>query len=296
TGPGIWGEPDDRAEAIAVLRRALELGITLIDTADSYGPEVSEGLIAAALHPYPKNLVIATKGGLLRPGPDRWTPDGRPEHPRARGACLHSVGPARQRGARRTEVPIGEGRRAAARRAAVAPAAQRAAQPTKRSVGAGRSAAPCHSRPGRPGVAAAPLAVDAPHPQYLPGRASRRERRGGRFGARGTGVSGHRRLTHPPGSKTGCQKRRPTRYIVVIGWMPPLPWRFAHDVVAAPKAGPHTRRAGAPTPPRGESLGSATRRGRAGPLRVHRRPDHRGPAAAAARAHGYLSEDDVVPA
>ncbi|PYO34335.1 MAG: oxidoreductase [Gemmatimonadetes bacterium] len=89
TGPGIWGEPDDRAEAIAVLRRALELGITLIDTADSYGPEVSERLIAAALHPYPKNLVIATKGGLLRPGPDRWTPDGRPEHLRA--ACEGSL-------------------------------------------------------------------------------------------------------------------------------------------------------------------------------------------------------------
>src|SRR5438046_10501865 len=83
TGPGIWGEPDDRAEAIAVLRRALELGITLIDTADSYGPEVSERLIAAALHPYPKNLVIATKGGLLRPGPERWTPDRRPGHPGA---------------------------------------------------------------------------------------------------------------------------------------------------------------------------------------------------------------------
>src|SRR5438046_3596557 len=89
TGPGIWGEPDDRAEAIAVLRRALELGITLIDTADSYGPEVSERLIAAALHPYPKNLVIATKGGLLRPGPDRWTPDGRPAHLRA--ACDGSL-------------------------------------------------------------------------------------------------------------------------------------------------------------------------------------------------------------
>src|SRR5207245_29436 len=162
TGPGIWGEPDDRAEAIAVLRRALELGITLIDTADSYGPEVSERLIAAALHPYPKDLVIASTGGLLRPGPDRWTPDGRPDHPR---------------GARRPAGPIGEGRRAVARRAAVAPAAQRAAHPTKRSVGAGRRAPPCHSRPGRPGVAAAPLAGDAPHPRYLPGRASRRERR-----------------------------------------------------------------------------------------------------------------------
>ena len=80
TGKGIWGEPADHAEAIAVLRRAIELGITLIDTADSYGPAVSEQLIAEALHPYPKDLIIATKGGLLRPGPDKWVPDGRPEH------------------------------------------------------------------------------------------------------------------------------------------------------------------------------------------------------------------------
>ncbi len=80
TGPGIWGPPANKQEAIAVLRRALELGINLIDTADSYGPEVSELLIAEALYPYPKDLVIATKGGLLRPGPDQWVPDGRPEH------------------------------------------------------------------------------------------------------------------------------------------------------------------------------------------------------------------------
>jgi len=83
TGKGIWGPPRDHNEAIAVLRRAVELGITLIDTADSYGPEVSERLIAEALHPYPKDLVIATKGGLLRPGPDQWEPEGRPEHLRA---------------------------------------------------------------------------------------------------------------------------------------------------------------------------------------------------------------------
>jgi pyridoxine 4-dehydrogenase len=83
TGKGIWGEPEDHDEAIAVLRRAVELGITLIDTADSYGPEVSERLIAEALYPYPKDLVIATKGGLLRPGPDQWEPCGRPEHLRA---------------------------------------------------------------------------------------------------------------------------------------------------------------------------------------------------------------------
>jgi aryl-alcohol dehydrogenase-like predicted oxidoreductase len=80
TGPGIWGEPPDREEAKAVLRRAVELEVNFIDTADSYGPEVSEVLIAEALYPYPDDLVIATKGGHLRPGPDRWDPDGRPEH------------------------------------------------------------------------------------------------------------------------------------------------------------------------------------------------------------------------
>ena len=80
TGPGIWGPPVDKQEAIAVLHRALELGINLIDTADSYGPEVSESLIAEALFPYPKDLVIATKGGLLRTGPGQWPTDGRPEH------------------------------------------------------------------------------------------------------------------------------------------------------------------------------------------------------------------------
>ena len=84
TGKGIWGEPDDRDECIAVLRRALELGITLIDTADSYGPFVSEELIAEALHPYPENLLIATKAGLQRSGPDEWEPDGRPEYLRER--------------------------------------------------------------------------------------------------------------------------------------------------------------------------------------------------------------------
>jgi aryl-alcohol dehydrogenase-like predicted oxidoreductase len=83
TGPGIWGPPPDRQEAVAVLRRAVELGINVIDTADSYGPEVSESLIAEALYPYPQGLVIATKGGLVRPGPDEWVPDGRPEHLRA---------------------------------------------------------------------------------------------------------------------------------------------------------------------------------------------------------------------
>src|SRR2546429_6814607 len=80
TGDGIWGPPKDRAAAIAVLRRAIELGVNFIDTADSYGPSVSEELIAEALAPYPKDLVIATKGGFERPGPDRWVENGRPEH------------------------------------------------------------------------------------------------------------------------------------------------------------------------------------------------------------------------
>jgi pyridoxine 4-dehydrogenase len=80
TGPGVWGEPTDRTQAIAVLRRAVELGINLIDTADSYGPYVSEELIREALHPYAKGLVIATKAGLTRPGPRHWVPLGRPEY------------------------------------------------------------------------------------------------------------------------------------------------------------------------------------------------------------------------
>jgi pyridoxine 4-dehydrogenase len=80
TGDGVWGEPENHDEAIAVLRRAVELGINLIDTADSYGPEVSERLIAEALHPYPENLLVATKAGFQRPGPNRWIEDGRPEH------------------------------------------------------------------------------------------------------------------------------------------------------------------------------------------------------------------------
>ncbi|HEX7254322.1 MAG TPA: aldo/keto reductase [Gaiellaceae bacterium] len=79
TGSGVWGDPDDREDAKAVLRRALELGVNLIDTAASYGPQVNEELIAETLHPYPGGLVIATKGGLTRPGPGRWQPDGRPE-------------------------------------------------------------------------------------------------------------------------------------------------------------------------------------------------------------------------
>jgi pyridoxine 4-dehydrogenase len=85
TGKGIWGPPADRPEAIRVLRRAVELGVNFIDTADSYGPNVSEELITEALHPYPEGLVIATKGGFERPGPGRWTENGRPEYLRS---CL----------------------------------------------------------------------------------------------------------------------------------------------------------------------------------------------------------------
>jgi len=79
-GPNVWGPPRDRAAAHEVLRRAIELGVNFFDTADSYGPHVDEDMIAEALHPYPKGLVIATKGGLLRPRPGAWDPDGRPEH------------------------------------------------------------------------------------------------------------------------------------------------------------------------------------------------------------------------
>jgi pyridoxine 4-dehydrogenase len=80
TGPGIWGEPQDRVEALKVLKRAVELGVNFIDTADAYGPEVSENLIAEALYPYKKDLVIATKGGFARSGPNQWQMVGRPEY------------------------------------------------------------------------------------------------------------------------------------------------------------------------------------------------------------------------
>ena len=89
TGSGIWGEPKDPAECQRVLKRALDLGVNFIDTADAYGPEVSERLIAETLYPYPQHLVIATKGGLTRPGPGAWVPDGRPQH--LREACEASL-------------------------------------------------------------------------------------------------------------------------------------------------------------------------------------------------------------
>ncbi len=89
TGRGAWGDPPDPSAALRVLQRAVRLGVTFIDTADSYGPEVSESLIARALYPYPPDLVIATKGGLVRPSPDAWDHDGRPEH--LRRACEGSL-------------------------------------------------------------------------------------------------------------------------------------------------------------------------------------------------------------
>jgi pyridoxine 4-dehydrogenase len=89
TGAGIWGNPPDLDQAKATLRRAVDLGVNFIDTADSYGPHVSEDLIAEALYPYPDDLVIATKGGLVRPGPNRWDPNGNPEH--LRDACEGSL-------------------------------------------------------------------------------------------------------------------------------------------------------------------------------------------------------------
>ena len=89
TGIGIWGEPPSRKQAIATLQRVVELGVNFIDTADSYGPSVSEELIAEALYPYPDDLVIASKGGLVRPGPSRWNADGHPEH--LRQACEGSL-------------------------------------------------------------------------------------------------------------------------------------------------------------------------------------------------------------
>jgi pyridoxine 4-dehydrogenase len=89
TGSGIWGEPPDPSEAKKLLRRVVELGVNLLDTSDAYGPEVSERLIREALHPYPKDLVIATKGGLVRPSRDRWDHDARPEH--LRQACEASL-------------------------------------------------------------------------------------------------------------------------------------------------------------------------------------------------------------
>jgi pyridoxine 4-dehydrogenase len=89
TGPGIWGPPADRAEAVAVVRRAVELGTTLIDTADSYGPEVSEEIIGEALAPYPDDVVVATKAGLTRSGPNEWSPNGHPDH--IRQACEGSL-------------------------------------------------------------------------------------------------------------------------------------------------------------------------------------------------------------
>ncbi len=89
TGPGIWGGPTDPAECRRVVRRAVDLGVTFIDTADSYGPETADQIIAEALYPYPAGVVVATKAGLVRPGPDTWVPNGRPEH--LRRSCEQSL-------------------------------------------------------------------------------------------------------------------------------------------------------------------------------------------------------------
>ena len=89
TGRGVWGDPPDTSAALRLLRHAVDLSVNFIDTADSYGPEISESLIAQALHPYPRGLVIATKGGLVRPRPEAWNHDGRPEH--LRQACEGSL-------------------------------------------------------------------------------------------------------------------------------------------------------------------------------------------------------------
>lgn len=89
TGPGIWGEPKNTNDAIELLRMTMKLGVNFIDTADSYGPHISESLIAEALYPYPDGLIIATKGGLTRPGPDQWAVNGKPEH--LREACEGSL-------------------------------------------------------------------------------------------------------------------------------------------------------------------------------------------------------------
>jgi pyridoxine 4-dehydrogenase len=89
TGSGVWGPPPDRDKAKAAVRTAVDLGVNFLDTADSYGPEISEEILAEALYPYPDDLVIATKGGLVRPAPGRWDPDGRPEH--LRDACEGSL-------------------------------------------------------------------------------------------------------------------------------------------------------------------------------------------------------------
>ena len=89
TGPGVWGDPPDVSAAVRLLRRAIHLGVNFIDTADAYGPQVSEDLLARALYPYPRDLVIATKGGLVRPAPGAWNRDGRPEH--LREACEGSL-------------------------------------------------------------------------------------------------------------------------------------------------------------------------------------------------------------
>src|SRR4028119_1544523 len=116
-GPGVWGEPEDPKNAERVLRRAVDLGVTFIDTADAYGPGVSERLIFSALHPYPDNVVIATKGGYTRQGPGRWRPTARPHHPPGAGGGGPRRGGAPARGGAQAA-----GGRPAARTACARPA------------------------------------------------------------------------------------------------------------------------------------------------------------------------------
>ena len=131
TGDGVWGEPVDRPECVRTVRRAVELGVDLIDTADSYGPEVSESIIHEALHPYPEGLVIATKAGLTRQGPGQWLPVGRPEY--LRQQCEMSLRTPR-RGDHRP-VPVAPHRRQGARRRAVRSAVDLIDEGKVRSVG-----------------------------------------------------------------------------------------------------------------------------------------------------------------
>jgi aryl-alcohol dehydrogenase-like predicted oxidoreductase len=166
TGRAILGEPEDPEQARRVLRRAVELGVNLIDTADSYGPELSERLIAQALHPYPDELVVATKGGYTRPG-GRWVPDGRPKH--LREACEGSL-----RRLKVERIDLYQLHRPDPRIAfedSVWALAQLREEGKIRHVGLSDQAPRGHSITGSARLAAWALARDAAHPRYLLGRA-----------------------------------------------------------------------------------------------------------------------------
>jgi pyridoxine 4-dehydrogenase len=164
TGRAILGEPEDPEQARRVLRRAVELGVNLIDTADSYGPERSERLIAQALHPYPDELVVATKGGYTRPG-GRWVPDGRPKH--LREACEGSL-----RRLKVERIDLYQLHRPDPRIAfedSVWALAQLREEGKIRHVGLSDQAPRGHSITGSARLAAWALARDAAHPRYLLG-------------------------------------------------------------------------------------------------------------------------------